>query len=165
MKKILSLSILLFCVLTISGQEILRLEEGRPAGKASLEQMSWLAGYWAGPGLGGHCDEVWLPAVDNSMSGAFRYVKEGSIVFTEYLVIEEIEETLALKVKHFNRDLTAWEEKDDWVSFRLIKVEGQTAYFHGLTLHRQADSLTIKLALKSGERAWEEVFKYSKQDL
>lgn len=165
MKTFLVLSISLFFMLTINGQEIVRLGEGQQAGKASVDQMSWLVGYWAGPGLGGHCDEVWLPAVDNSMSGAFRYVKEGSIVFTEYLVIEEIDETLALKVKHFNRDLTAWEEKDDWVSFRLIKVEGQTAYFHGLTLHRHADSLTIKLALKSGERTWEEVFKYSKQDL
>jgi len=164
-KAILSLSIALLFVMTLNGQDILRLDEGQQPGKASIGQMGWLVGYWAGPGLGGHCDEVWLPAVDNSMSGAFRYAKEGSIIFTEYLVIEEIDESLTLKVKHFNRDLTAWEEKDDWVSFRLIKVDGQTAYFHGLTMHRQADSLTIKLALKSGERAWEEVFKYSKQDL
>ncbi len=151
--------------LSLQAQEFLWLKQGEPPGEGKLEQMNWLTGYWAGPGLDGLCEEIWLPAVDNSMSGMFRYVRNGQIVFTEYMVLLEHDNSLTLKVKHFNRDLSAWEEKDEWIDFRLIRTEGQTAWFNGLILRREENNLTIKLAIKSGEELNIAAFSYTKQQL
>jgi hypothetical protein len=71
-------------------------------------------------------------------------------------------ESLSIKLKHFNRDLSPWEEKDKWVEFKLIKIEGQTAWFSGLTYHREGDILIIKLSLKSKEKSWVEEFRFEK---
>ncbi|WP_373497445.1 DUF6265 family protein [Aquiflexum sp.] len=143
-------------------QEVLKLEEGQTPGAGRLEQMDWLTGYWKGNGLGGECDEIWMPAIDNSMAGVFRFANEGEIQFTEYMVIEQQGESLAIKLKHFNRDLSPWEAKEDWVEFKLVKIEGQTAYFHGLTYHREEDTLIIRLSLKSKDKTWVEEFQFEK---
>ena len=42
--------------------------------------------------------------------------------------------SLALKLKHFNADLTGWEAKDDMLTFRLVAIEPCAAYFNALTL-------------------------------
>ena len=146
-------------------QEVLNLSEDQSVGEGSLDQLSWLEGYWQGSGFGGICDEVWMPAMDNTMSGIFRYSKNDTLKFKEYLVIEEVDSSLVLKLKHFNRDLSPWEEKDEWTIFRLVKIEGQTAWFSGLTYHRDEDKLTIKLALNSGGETRIEEFVFTLKDL
>ena len=47
--------------------------------------------------------------------------------------------TLSLKVKHFNADFTAWEDKADFVDFRLVKIEAQAIHFSGLSFYKRAD--------------------------
>ncbi|SMD43845.1 hypothetical protein SAMN00777080_2457 [Aquiflexum balticum DSM 16537] len=145
-----------------NAQEVLKLEDGHLPGNGKLEQIDWLTGYWKGTGLGGECDEIWMPGIDNSMAGVFRFVNDSKIQFTEYMVIEEQGESLAIKLKHFNRDLSPWEEKDNWVEFKLIKIEGHTAYFDGLTYHRQENILTISLSLSSKDKFWVEKFRFEK---
>jgi len=68
-------------------------------------------------------------------------------------------------LKHFNRDLSPWEEKDDWTEFRLVAIKDQTAYFHGLTYQRTGDSLNIHLSMRNRERSWIETFSFTKKDL
>lgn len=155
-------AILLCLSLPSVAQEVLTLEKDAPAGKASLSQLDWLVGRWKGSGFGGDCDEMWMPAVDNSMLGIFRFAENGTVHFSEFMVIEELDETLTVKLKHFSRDLTPWEEKDTWTEFRLVKVENQTAYFNGLTYHLDGEELVILLALTSeGTRTIEE-FRFNK---
>jgi hypothetical protein len=166
MKEIIHLAIIFLAVTHICmAQDVMQLFEGESPGKGTLEELHWLTGYWKRTGLGGYSDEIWMPAVDNSMSGIFRFVKDGVIGFTEYLVIQEIDESLVLRLKHYNRDLSPWEEKDKWVEFKLIKIEEQTAWFNGLTYHRHGDELIIKLTVKSGERSWIEEFRFIKSDV
>lgn len=162
MKKTLLFIFLLYASTFLVGQEVLKLNEGEQSAKATLSEMDWLVGYWKGEGFGGECDEIWMPPTDNTIQGIFRYAKEGKINFTEYMVIEEKDSTLALKLKHFSKDLSAWEEKEKWITFNLVKIEGQTAYFDGLTYHREGDVLTIKLKLTSNEKTWIEEFKFVK---
>jgi hypothetical protein len=149
--KLSNLPLLLILLYASSGfsQEVMRLKEGEPAGKGSLSELAWLAGYWKGSGLGGDCEELWLPPIDSTMYGIFRFAEAGTVQFTEYMVIEQQDSTLTVKIKHFSRDLTAWEEKENWTTFKFIKAEGQTAYFNGLTYHREQDKLTIRLQLKT----------------
>jgi hypothetical protein len=167
LSRILFAAIIL-CLLNIESalsQNVLKLEANESPGKGTLSELSWLTGYWKGTGLGGDCDEVWLPKEDNSMAGIFRYSREGVIVFSEYMVIEQIGETLSLKLKHFSRDLSPWEEKDEWIEFRLIKIEDDAAWFDGLTYRRTDHQLLIWIAISTGEEERIEEFRLTKSEL
>jgi len=167
LSRILFAAIIL-CMLNIEtafSQNILHLEPNERPGKGSLSELSWLTGYWKGTGLGGDCDEIWMPKHDNSMAGIFRYSREGVIVFSEYMVIEQTGESLSLKLKHFSRDLTPWEEKDVWIEFRLIKIEDNAAWFDGLTYRRTDDKLLIWIAISTGEVERIEEFRLTKAEI
>ena len=110
--------------------------EGHTPPPASLEQMDWLIGQWVGTGIdGAPAMESWLPPSGDTMVGTFvQETGEGGIRFSEILYLMEEEGTLVLRLKHFNADLTGWEEKDGMLTFRLIAVEECAAYFNALTL-------------------------------
>ncbi len=40
-------------------------------GDISIEDFSFLTGYWSGEGFGGDTEEMWMPAVDGKMFGIF----------------------------------------------------------------------------------------------
>ncbi|HAC14599.1 MAG TPA: hypothetical protein DCE78_01460 [Bacteroidetes bacterium] len=165
MKKIgLLLGLLAFSNAAWS-QDVLKLGPDEAPGTASLEDVSWLQGYWTGTGLGGEVDELWMPAMDNSMIGVFRLMMNGQLIFSEYMFIEELNGTISVKLKHFNKDLTAWEEKEKWTEFKLVKVEGQKAWFSGLTYERNEDELTIKLNLTSQGVTRVESFNFKRTEL
>lgn len=129
--------------------EVRTLGEAEP-GAAVIEDVAFLAGRWVGEGFGGHVEEQFLPPMSGQMPGVFRHLKDGAPVFYEFMMIEEAEGTLLFHVKHFNPDMTGWEEKDESTTFRLVGVEGQTAWFSGLTLQRDGDALTIAISLSQG---------------
>lgn len=143
-----------------SAQGVLELENGARAAKVPVSAFGWLEGSWHGTGFGGVCDEAWLAPVDRSMQGMFRYTESDTVRFTEYMAIVENDTATLLRLKHFRRDLSPWEEKDKWVTFPLVKAEGQTAWFSGLTYHRDADTLTILLNLKTGDNIRTEQFQF-----
>jgi hypothetical protein len=159
--------LLLVFLFSINGlsQEVLYLDQEHAAGKGSIRDLDWISGYWTGSGLGGECEELWLPPKDNSMVGTFRFMMDGKLIFSEYMLMIEEEGMLSLKIKHFNRDLTAWEEKEDWTVFRFIKSESQTAYFNGITFHRIEDELIIKLAMTDQGIKGTEEFRLKRKDL
>lgn len=146
-------------------QEVLHLKKNEPAAAGKVEDLAWMAGYWKGTGFGGDCEELWLPPQGNSMTGIFRFVENGKLVFSEYMVLHESEGQLLLKVKHFSDDFFPWEEKEKWINFRFIKTTGQTAYFSGLTIQRDGDSMTLKLAMEQDGKRSIETFVYQKSDL
>lgn len=165
--KQFSITLLVVIISTFSteGQEVLKLSENDTPGKADLSQLKWLEGFWEGEGFGGKCDEIWMPAVDNCMAGIFRFAMNDTLNFSEFIVIEEVDSSLVVKLKHFSRDLTPWEDKNDWTVFKLVKLEGQTAWFNGLTYHRKEDKLIIKLALHSEGETRIEEFLFNKKQL
>jgi hypothetical protein len=121
-----------------------------PSPPATLSDMAWFAGRWTGSGLGGVCEESWSDPAGGAMMGMFRLVKDGKIVFYEFLTLVEHEGSLLLKLKHFNADLTGWEEKGESVKFHLLKMSPDTAHFGGLTFRRLgADRLEIFLAIRN----------------
>ena len=127
---------------------IKRLASGseRPAARAS--DLDWLAGQWRGEGLGGQCEESWLPAVGGTLIGSFRLADDGEPVFYEFMAITEDAGSLTFRVKHFNPDMTGWEEKDETMDFLLVEVGENEAYFDGLTLRRTGSKLEIFLSMK-----------------
>ena len=84
-----------------------------PTPPARIADAAWLQGYWAGTGMGGEAEDVWLPAKAGVMLGAFRLMKAGGKpAFYELFAIEEADDSLVFIVKHFNPDWVGWEEKD-----------------------------------------------------
>jgi hypothetical protein len=164
MKKIIGLYLFLLPI-ALTAQDVMKLSSVAERGKGSVAQLSWLAGYWVGTGLGGQCEELWMPANDSSMHGVFRFAEKGSLQFTEYMVIEQDGKSLMLRLKHFGGGVQPWEEKEKWIEFPLVKLEGQTAWFDGLTYSRKNQELIVKLHMKSGNTIRVEEFIFRKSEL
>jgi hypothetical protein len=119
--------------------------------------VDWLVGQWSGDGIGGApAMESWLPPTGNTMVGTFVQLSDGGeIQFTEHLYLMEVDGSLVLRLKHFNADLTGWEEKDGMVTFRLLDIEPCAAYFHALTLRcadadKPGEGLIAAVRMQSG---------------
>ena len=64
------------------------------------------------------------------------------------MAITEDAGSLTFRVKHFNPDMTGWEEKDETMDFLLVELGENEAYFDGLTLRRTGSKLEIFLSMK-----------------
>jgi len=140
-------------------------EEGFKSPPATLDQMDWLVGQWEGKGIrGAPAMESWLKPMGGMMVGTFvQEDADGAIMFTEHMYLVQEDGSLALKLKHFNADLTGWEEKDDFLTFRLVAIEPCVAYFNALTLRcadkeKPGEGLVAAVRMKSGG---ELVFRFS----
>lgn len=112
----------------------LKLDEGAAPPAAQLADFAWLAGHWVGTGFGGaHVEEVWLPPLGSSMTGVFRLVAGGRAQVYEIFALVPVGDTVELRLKHFTSELKGWEQKDEWVTFRLVRIAPGEAQFEGLT--------------------------------
>lgn len=152
---------------TQNSANTLKLDKRESLAAAKIGDLAWMAGHWVGTGLGGVSEEVWSPPLGNNMMGMFRVVRDGKVSFYELCAFVEEGGSLAMKVKHFNPDLTGREEKGEVRSFPLVKLDGQAAYFDGLTYRKLADGrLEAFVVIKkkaTGEMA-EERFEYTRFD-
>jgi hypothetical protein len=118
----------------------------------SLERLSWLAGRWQGEGFGGMIEEIWSPPSAGSMVGLFKVWKDEKVSFYEFETITSGSSGIVLKVKHFNANLTGWEEKDEFVTFPLVRAGKDEIIFEGLSYRRVSeDSIILLLDSKDKE--------------
>jgi hypothetical protein len=149
-----------------NSENTLRLPEDVPSPRARIQDLAWLAGYWTGPGLGGDTEEMWSPPVGDRMHGIFTLRRDGEVQFSEAMLLVERDGSLVLRVKHFDREFVAWEEKGDSVDFRLVRLGEREAYFQGLTFRAEGDDgLRIFLVLSSGGERSEQVFELRRRPL
>lgn len=139
------------------------LEEGKASPPAKISDLAWLSGYWQGEGLGGTCEEVWGKPSGDRMLGYFSLQNEKGHVFSEAMLLVEEGGSVVLKIKHFRPDFVGWEEKEKFVSFRLVRLGEREAFFQGLTFRRTADDrLSIYLRLVEDGQAREEAFSFTR---
>lgn len=160
MKKLsISLLFVLFS-LTAFGQNTLKLGSNKSP-KATLADVAWMSGHWRGEAFGGITEEIWSPPLGDSMMGSFKLVSEGKTTFYEICQIVEEQGSLSFRLKHFNGDLTGWEEKNEREEFPLVKVEKNAVYFDGFTIKRISENEIHMYVVISDEGETEEVeFKY-----
>ena len=128
--------------------EVRTLGDGQQSPEATILDIAWLAGRWSGSGLGGLSEEVIAPAVDGQMMGMFRQTNsKGEIIFYEFYLFTEVEDSIVLRIKHFSSELKGWEEKDDYVEFPLVAIEKNAVYFSGLT-YALSDEDTLLSAVR-----------------
>ena len=136
---------------------------GAEAPKATLADMQWLQGRWCGSALGGFVEEIWSEPRGGTMMGMFRLVKGDEPVFYEFLHVVEAGGTLALRLKHFNRDLTGWEEKAQVREFKLLAIKDGVYSFEGMDFHPSKDTLKVVLQIGNKDGSTRtEVFTYTR---
>ena len=164
---VVSLS-LAFSALPATAQEkvtehTFKLSLGAKSPPATIADMAWFAGHWAGEALGGFSEEIWSPPKGGAMMGMYRLVRDKP-VFYELMTLVEENGSLTLRLKHFNADLTGWEEKDKTVNFPLVAKADGALHFEGMSFHPKGEAgVTIYLAIgqKDGA-AKEEAFSYTR---
>jgi hypothetical protein len=122
-----------------------------PATAVTVSDASWLVGRWVGEGLGGHAEEIWSPGKNGRMVGHFQFTDGSQPDFYELMLIDEQAGGLRLRVKHFNADFTAWEDKGEWHSFDPVSVSPNLLKFDGLTIARDGDGMTSTVTVKGSD--------------
>ena len=151
---------------TAPAQEVRSLGDGTSP-PATIEDMAWIVGSWAGTGLGGESHESWLPPIDGQIAGIFHQSNDDEIQFYELLQFVERDGSLVLRLKHFNRDLSGWEDNSgaSAVEFPLVAISDNAAYFSGLTYERVGeDGLRIHLRLRQDGESRIESFELNRID-
>lgn len=119
---------------------------------ANITAVSWITGQWRGVAFGGVTEENWSKPLGGSMMATFKLVVDGEINFYEILTITEENKTLVMRLKHFNNDLTGWEEKDEVITFNLVKITPNKVFFNGLTFEKiSAKEMNIYVVVESDE--------------
>ncbi|MBU0983864.1 MAG: hypothetical protein KKA42_08340 [candidate division Zixibacteria bacterium] len=148
MKRILVLN--LIGLLIMGSVSFVHAEE---SDMVSINDLDWLVGHWVGDGFGGVCEETWNPVSGGTMLGMFKLTVDNQVRFYEIITITPDSTGPLMKVKHFNPDLTGWEEKDESVVFPFVSGGNRRAQFGGLTYERTDDSslsITVTISHKDG---------------
>ena len=128
---------------------------------ASLTDISWIEGHWRGEAFGGIAEEIWGPPLGNSMMCVFKLVVDGDIIFYEIETISEENNSLILRLKHFNKHLKGWEEKNETIDFKLVKVDADKVYFDGFTFEKiSKDEINMYVVIEDMGKKAETKFNY-----
>jgi hypothetical protein len=119
--------------------------------------FEWLTGTWRGPGFNGTFEEVWsVPDTNGHLMGMFRYFDAaGKVQFYEFWVLDET----GMKLRHFNPDFTAWEDKSKFIDFTMVETTETKVTLKGLTYeHVSTNEMKVSLRLKIGDEVNTEIF-------
>lgn len=165
-KKAWIAALTLLAASPLAAQETRVAEAGAAPAPATIADAAWLTGAWSGEGIdGAQAHESWLGPSGNTMVGVFvQETAAGGIMFSEHMYLTEQDGSLVVKLKHFNPDLTGWEDKDGMETFRLIAAEPCALYFHALTYRCDGDGgLVVAVRMESAAPALQElVFRFRK---
>ena len=137
--------------------------EERPA--ATLADARFLVGSWAGTAFGEKMEESWSAPTGGSMVGTFKLFDGDEPAMYELMLLTVEDGTLSLKVKHFNADFTAWEDKPDYVNFKLVKLSANELHFGGISFYkRDDDHLDGYIVMRNKDGVTEQHMAYKRQE-
>ena len=168
-KKTQAASLLVFIAVVFLGaaaegqsrntEHTLKLDDPGHQPTASFDDIDWMVGSWEGEGFGGAFEEDWMPPSAGTMTGVFKLMHDGRPSMYEFMLIVEENDSLAVQLKHFDSDFGAWEEKSEFVSFPLVKLTEDAAYFDGLTYRRlNDDRLAVHVSVGEAKEEYEFMF-------
>jgi len=142
-----------------------RLSAGEESPAATLEDARFLVGSWSGTAFGEKMEESWSAPTGGSMVGTFKLFDGDEPAMYELMLLTAEEGSLNLKVKHFNADFTAWEEKPDYVNFKLVKFSRGELHFRGISFYkRDDDHIDAYIVMSSETGVSEQQLVYERQD-
>lgn len=134
-----------------------------------IKNLSFMAGKWSTHSAWGDMEENWSEPMGNGMMCSYRCVKDGKVIFYEFIVIEQKESGPVMYLRHFSPGNIGWEEKDKPYEYPLTYIEENKARFErpdkktALTFHRTAkNKLKVILERQDKEGKWvEDIFDYT----
>lgn len=117
-----------------------RLGDGEQRPVAEIGDAAWLAGSWTGTAFGERFEETWNPPSGGTMVGTFKLFAGDAPGLYEILLLAVEDQSLVLKVRHFNADFSAWEGKDEHLAFRLVSFTDDELHFSGLSFYRRDEN-------------------------
>ena len=164
MRKILLILFLIVFSSCKAQDNTLQLTEGSKSPDANLEDVSWIQGHWKGEAFGGIAEEIWSPPLGDSMMFSFKLVADVKVVFYELGGIRQVDGTLIFQLKHFGNDFKGWEEKDETIDAKLVKIEGNRIYFEGFTFEKVSENeIAIYVLIEEKDKTEEVKFNYYRQ--
>lgn len=159
MIKLVLTSAMVWCAALGHSQEVVR----------DIKDLSFMAGDWVTTGEWGDMEENWSEPYGNSMMCSYRCVKDGKVVFYEFIVIEQTADGPVMKLRHFSPGNIAWENKEDPYEYPLMYLDENVARFErpdkktSLTFQRiSVDSLTVILERQDKSGNWvQDEFRYA----
>lgn len=134
----------------------------------SINDLDFIAGKWKTTTEWGDMEEVWSKPLGNNMMCSYRCVKDGKVVFYEFIVIEEDISGIAMKLRHFTPGSIGLEEKDKPYSYPLVLVEKDQAIFEAPDKNTRmefkrlsAERLQVLLHRKENGKATTDEFLYT----
>jgi hypothetical protein len=145
-------------------EHLYRLAEGEQPPEATLDDAQWLVGSWAGTAFGKRFEEVWNPPSAGSMVGMFKLFDDDGVAMYELMVVTVESGTLSLKIRHFNPDFTAWEDKTEDVTLRLVKKEDAALHFGIISFYRRGDDrIDAYVLFRDGDEVFEQPIAYERR--
>lgn len=138
---------------------------GEPSPPAAIADLAWLAGSWTGTAMGGRTTETYSAPLGGRITGHFVLEDgKGEVAFTEIVDYVPVGASIAYRVRHFNADMTGWEDKTGKpVMFPLVAVERDRWYFDGMTIERTGpDALTMWVRIEQGGKPSEVPFRFTR---
>ena len=134
----------------------------------NIKDLAFMAGKWTTHSAWGDMEENWSEPMGNNMMCSYRCVKDGKVIFYEFIVIEQTDSGRVMMLRHFSPGNIGWEEKDKPYKYPLMFLEPNKARFErpdkktALTFHRTGpNNMKVILERQDDEGRWvEDVFDY-----
>lgn len=96
----------------------------------NIQDLSFISGKWTATMSWGNLEEYWSEPMGNCMMCTFRCVNNGKVIFYEFIVIEQQQDSVpVMKLRHFNPGSIAWEDKETPYAYPLVRLETNKARF------------------------------------
>jgi hypothetical protein len=125
--------------------------------QATVADLAWMSGSWAGPVGEQTLEENWIHPVDGTIASLVRFTGNGTTSMIELIVIEETEGSLVLRVQQWfpgfvPRNAEPWLlELAELTERRVGFVSAGPGDFKSLTYSRPSDdSFNIDVETKDG---------------
>lgn len=120
-----------------------------------LAGLAWMQGAWTRSDGGETLEEVWSAPAGDSMMGMFRWSRQDKVWLFELITITVEDGDIVFRLKHFDRKLVGWEEKDEALTYKLVHYGQREAIFENSErdhprqiIYRSPDANTLFVRLE-----------------
>ena len=93
----------------------------RTNGAFDIEDLAWMEGRWVCRQKGDVLEEIWSAPSGDCMMGMFRWMKDDKVWMYELMTIIADGDEIVFRLKHFDRNMVGWEEKDKSISAKCCR--------------------------------------------
>ena len=102
---------------------------------ATVERLGFMTGHWTRTTNGMHVEQVFLPPTGGTLVGMQRRTKDHTTLVSYFFIIEETEDGIVCRFKHFENDYTTYEDRNNTGprTFWLLETSPKAATFEERT--------------------------------